>query len=127
MSRSRTLIGSWSLRSLAIAGVLVVQSGCNLLGGAGHVQPALFQTAPLRSAQGGADRIYFISTQSETVSVGGGRSISRVRTEYLHIDLWAIDAATANVTWRKRLRTYEGDARSGAMLRTTPSLRSGSR
>ncbi|MEO8460863.1 MAG: PA2928 family protein [Dokdonella sp.] len=80
------------------------------------LQAALFQTAPLRTAQGGTDRIYLLSTQSQTLIFRSGRSITDVRTDYLHIDLWAIDATTATVAWRKRLRTYEGKEREGRIL-----------
>lgn len=80
------------------------------------LQAALFQTAPLRTAQGGTDRVYLLSTQSQTLIFRSGRSISEVRTDYLHIDLWAIDAATATVAWRKRLRSYKGKEREGRIL-----------
>ena len=106
---------------LGIAGLWVVQQG----GGAGlrqvlttggfkQLQPALFQSAPLRTDQGGADRVYLLSTQSETITDPlGRRSANRIRRELLHVDLWAIDARTATLAWRKRLRTYEGAERSG--------------
>ncbi|HEX7804184.1 MAG TPA: PA2928 family protein [Pseudoxanthomonas sp.] len=110
---------------LGIAGLWVLQQG----GGAGlrqvlttggfkQLQPALFQSAPLRTDQGGADRLYLLSTQSETITGAmSRRSANRVRRDLLHVDLWAIDARTATVAWRKRLRTYEGDERSGRDLR----------
>lgn len=80
------------------------------------LQPALFQTAPLRTAQGGADRVYLLSTQSETVIRLSRRGASHLRRDYLYVDLWAIDAATMGVAWRKRLRTYEDDERDGRNL-----------
>lgn len=78
-------------------------------------QPALFQSAPLRTAQGGADRVYLLSVQSETITQlsFGRRTSSRPRRDLLHVDLWAIDAATGTLAWRKRLRTFEGEARAG--------------
>jgi hypothetical protein len=90
--------------------------GLLALGERRELQPALFQTPPLRTAQGGMDRAYLLSTQSETVIRFSRRGLSQLRREYLHIDLWAIDAATANLAWRKRLRTYEGRQREGRNL-----------
>jgi len=82
------------------------------------LQPALFQAAPLRTDQGGTDRVYLLSTQSETITQFAGiRRSSRPRRDLLHVDLWAINADTASVAWRKRLRTYEGDERAGRDLR----------
>lgn len=82
------------------------------------LQPALFQSAPLRTDQGGADRVHLLSAQSETVTgLAGRRSNTRPRRDYLHVDLWAIDANTATLAWRKRLRTYEGEERQGRDLR----------
>lgn len=82
----------------------------------GGLQAALFQSAPLRTAQGGVDRVYLLSTQSQTVIFRSGRGMTEIRNDYLHIDLWAIDAATTTVAWRKRLRTYEGKERAGRIL-----------
>lgn len=83
-----------------------------------QLQPALFQSAPLRTAQGGVDRVYLLGIQSETVAgMSGRRSNNRPRRELLHVDLWAIDAGNANLAWRKRLRTYEGEERAGRDLR----------
>ena len=81
------------------------------LGEKRELQPALFQTPPLRTAQGGVDRAYLLSTQRETVIRLSRLGLSPLRHEYLHIDLWAIDAATAKLAWRERLRTYEGRER----------------
>lgn len=118
-------LGVLLLVLLGIAGLWVVQQG----GGAGlrqvlatggfkQLQPALFQSAPLRTDQGGADRVYLLSTQSETITGAmGRRSANRVRRELLHVDLWAIDARNATLAWRKRLRTYEGAERAGRDLR----------
>ncbi len=84
--------------------------------GSRGLQPALFQAAPLRTTHGGVDRVYFISTQSQAVSFRSGRSVSEVRNDYLHIDLWAIDTETATVAWRRRLRTFQDDEREGRIL-----------
>jgi hypothetical protein len=80
------------------------------------MQPA---GAPLRTAQGGVDRVYVLGSQSETIVPlrlfpDHG---PRAPRQYLHVDLWAIDAATARLAWRKRLRTYEGNARRNMDLR----------
>ncbi len=84
-----------------------------------ELQPALFQSAPLRTAQGGADRVYLVSSQSETITrIADRRSRRPSRRELLHFDLWAIDPTTATVAWRKRLRTLEGAQRAGVDLRS---------
>lgn len=80
------------------------------------LEPALFQTAPLRTAAGGGDLVYLVSTQSETVTRFTRRPGRGVRRDYLHVDLWAIDATGATVAWRKRLRSYEGKEREGRIL-----------
>jgi hypothetical protein len=84
-----------------------------------ELQPALFQSAPLRTDQDGADRVYLLGIQSETITQlsFGRRTSSRPRRDLLHVDLWAIDAATGTLAWRKRLRTYEGEERAGRDLR----------
>lgn len=108
------IAGLWVLQEGGAAGLRQVLT----TGGFKQLQPALFQTAPLRTDQGGADRLYLLSTQSETITGSlGRRSANRVRRELLHVDLWAIDARTATLAWRKRLRTYEGTERSGRDLR----------
>ncbi len=80
------------------------------------LQPALFQTAPLRTAQGGVDRVYVVSTQSQTEIFRSARSVTETRTDTLHVDLWAVDAATATVAWRKRLRTFKNKELEGRIL-----------
>ena len=84
-----------------------------------ELQPALFQSAPLRTDQGGADRVYLLSVQSETITQlsFGRRTSSRPRRDLLHVDLWAIDASNGTLAWRKRLRSYEGEQRAGRDLR----------
>jgi len=84
-----------------------------------QLQPALFQSAPLRTDQGGADRVYLLGIQSETITQPslGRRASSRPRRDLLHVDLWAIDASNGSLAWRKRLRTYEGEERAGRDLR----------
>ncbi|MBL0163237.1 MAG: hypothetical protein IPP82_06235 [Xanthomonadales bacterium] len=116
-----------SIGSIALA-VLAAITLFALSGGLGHVlgwiqagerrglQAALFQSAPLRTTQDGLDRAYLVSTQSESVYFGSGRGVSQVRRDDLHVDLWAIDAASATVAWRRRLRTFEGSQREGRML-----------
>lgn len=101
---------------LLLMGAIPALPGCGQSSAAGELQPALFQSAPLRTAQGGADRVYLVSTQSQTVYLVSGRSHNRLRTDYLHVDLWALDAATATVAWRKRLRSYSGQEREGRIL-----------
>ena len=81
-----------------------------------ELQPALFQGAPLRSRNGGRDRVYLIGTQSEKVLTFSRRSPHLTRRHYLHVDLWAVDADVNEVAWRKRLRSYEGRQREGRIL-----------
>ena len=112
--------------ALALAGIvgwiaiqgdpMVPLQGLLALGERRELQPALFQTPPLRTAQGGVDRAYLLSTQLETVIRFSRRGRSPVRHEYLHVDLWAIDAAKTNLAWRKRLRTYADREREGRNL-----------
>ena len=107
--------------AVALIGLLLSGDAGNPLStlfGAGNrgLHAALFQTAPLRTAQGGVDRVYFISTQSQTWVFRGARSISESRADYLHVDLWAIDAATDTVAWRRRLRTYTNEERRDRIL-----------
>ncbi|MGH8025863.1 MAG: PA2928 family protein, partial [Pseudoxanthomonas sp.] len=108
------IVGLWVLKEGGGAGLRQVLSS----GGFSQLQPALFQSAPLRTDQGGADRVYLLSTQSETITGPmGRRSSNRVRRDLLHVDLWAIDARTGTLAWRKRLRSYEGEQRAGRDLR----------
>ncbi len=107
--------------AIGLAVLFVVRGGrvvSTLLGlDANHgLQPALFQTAPLRTTQNGVDRVYVVSTQQQTLRFRGGRSISEARTDYLHIDLWAINAATATVAWRRRLHSFKDDEIGGRIL-----------
>jgi hypothetical protein len=81
-----------------------------------ELEPALFQGAPLRTSNGGRDLVYLVSTQSEAVLAASRRPARVFRRDYLHIDVWAIDAANATVAWRKRLRSYEGKEREGRIL-----------
>lgn len=119
-------LGVMLLVLLSIIGLWVLRAGDGAelqqlltTGEIRELQPALFQTAPLRTAQGGADRVYLLGTQSETITrFARRRSLNTLpRRDLLHVDLWAIDANTASVAWRKRLRSYEGEARAGRDLR----------
>lgn len=74
---------------------------------------------PLRTDQGGADLVYVLATQSERIVPLRLRKVTpRPPRQLLHVDLWAVDAVTAKLAWRKRLRTYEGAAREGIDLRS---------
>jgi hypothetical protein len=81
-----------------------------------ELEPALFQAAPLRTANGGRDLVYLVATQSETVYSRSRRPSRSFRRDYLHVDLWAIDARDATVAWRARLRSYQGGERAGRVL-----------
>jgi len=73
------------------------------------VEPAALRGAPLRTAQGGADRVYLLTTQSEHIVPLwlGLRRGARQPRHLLHVDLWAFAGASAEPAWRKRLRTFE--------------------
>lgn len=69
------------------------------------VQPADLRDAPLRLG----DTVYLLTTQTERIvplRIGVRGRLGTPR-EMLHVDLWAIDAATATARWRRRLHTYE--------------------
>jgi hypothetical protein len=72
------------------------------------LQPAERRGAVLRTQDGG-DRLYFLTTQAERIVplwIGRRSPVSQPR-HLLHVDLWALDAATAQPVWRRRLRTFE--------------------
>lgn len=72
------------------------------------LQPADLRGPPLRTAQGGADRVYVLTTQSERIiPLRFGRVSSMTAHDFLHVDLWAFDPASGQPAWRRRLRTYE--------------------
>lgn len=83
-----------------------------------ELQPAVFQTAPLRTNQGGADRVYLLSIQSETITtIPSRRQLNPRRRDLLYVDLWAVDAATTTLAWRIRLRSFEDNERAGRDFR----------
>lgn len=81
-----------------------------------ELEPATFQGPPLRTSNGGRDLVYLVSTQAEAVLAASRRPTRLSRRDYLHFDLWAIDAASTSVAWRKRLRSFEGTEREGRSL-----------
>jgi hypothetical protein len=82
-----------------------------------RLEPMQVSGAPLRTAQGGVDRIYVLGTQAETqIPLRPRRGFSQNFKRLLHVDLWAIDADGAHVAWRKRLRTFAEGERSGLDL-----------
>ncbi len=105
------LVGWPTLREVLLTGVIR------------RLEPARLQGPALRTAQGGADRVYLLSLQSETVVEvklrGGGDDRRR---HLLHVDLWAIDPASATVAWRRRLRSFEDRATDGLDLRSIEIL-----
>lgn len=111
---------AWVLIASGLAGPLLrLLSGREMR----DFRPALFQSAPLRTSRGGSDRIYLVSTQSETQTQLSGRMrISDIRRNLLHVDLWAIDATSTTLAWRKRLRTYDDEDSSGIDLRSFAPL-----
>ncbi|MES2475471.1 MAG: PA2928 family protein [Verrucomicrobiota bacterium] len=62
---------------------------------------------PVYQSDEHGDRLYFLTSQWEKriSRIGGTRySSSRKTTSWLHVDLWALDAATAQPVFRKRLK-----------------------
>ncbi len=73
---------------------------------------------PVRLADEQGDRLYYLTSQWEKriTRVGGYRSSSGSRTtSWLFIDLWAVDAATAQPVFRKRLKKDKVHGDSVAM------------
>ena len=62
---------------------------------------------PLRLTSDAGDAFFMVTAQQETRTVGGtGRWATYHGFETVtHLDLWRLDARTAQPTWRKRLRT----------------------
>lgn len=83
-----------------------------------ELEPARIQGPLLRTGQGGADRVYVLSLQSESLLEvklrAGGHDRRR---DLLHVDLRALDPASATVAWKRRLRTFEDRASDGVDLR----------
>ncbi len=74
------------------------------------LQPAELRGAPLRAVWSGVDRVYLLTTQSErVVPLRLGRVSAMRARQFLHVDLWAFDAGTARVAWRRRVRSFEDD------------------
>ncbi len=111
--------GTWAWRAGREAGV-----GKLFTTGEIHeLEPGLFPSAPLRTAQGGADRVYLLSIQAESITrLLGRRGIRPSRTDLLHVDLWAIDGTTGQLAWRQRLRSFRDGERHGRDLRAIDLL-----
>ncbi len=83
-----------------------------------ELKPARLQGPLLRTARGGADRIYLLTTQSETiVRIKRRATESGNSRQMLHVDLWAIDPATVRPAWRRRLHTFVNHEADGLDLR----------
>ncbi len=68
--------------------------------------------------QGEGERLYYLTSQWEKriQRVGGTRFSSNMKTtSWLHIDLWALDAGTAQPVFRKRLKKDKVNGDSAAM------------
>ncbi len=75
------------------------------------LMPAEVRGAPLRTSEGGADRVYLLTTQSERIVPLRLGRVQNIRArQMLHVDLWAFDPATAQPAWRRRIRTFEDDS-----------------
>ena len=72
------------------------------------LEPAELRGPPLRTAQGGVDRVYLLTTQSERiVPLRLGRVAAMKARQLLHVDVWAFDASTGQPAWRRRVRSFE--------------------
>ena len=92
---------------------ILLLGGAALLWKVGRWQSQLSLTppdilgGPVRLKDEHGDRLYYLTSQWEKriSSVGGSRSSSsRKTTSWLFIDLWAVDAATAQPVFRKRIK-----------------------
>ncbi len=69
--------------------------------------PPEILAGPVHQSNEHGDRLYYLTSQWEKriSRVGGTRfSTNRKTTSWLHVDLWALDAATAQPVFRKRLK-----------------------
>lgn len=98
--------------------------GCGILAWQLFVQQRLSLSQPdirggvTRVADADGDRLYYLTTQWEkrVIYVGGSRTGSSSRTvSWLNTDLWAIDVATAQPVFRKRLKRSKENPDSAAM------------
>ncbi len=72
----------------------------------------------VRSEDNHGERLYYLTSQWEkrTYTLGGGRSSYSTKTEsWLNIDLWTLDAATAQPVSRKRIKREKVNADAKAM------------
>lgn len=72
-----------------------------------ELEPPRTVEVPLRVSDASGDAVFLLTTQYETRVTGGG---SRWRTlqgfeKVMHVDIWRLDATTAQPVWRKRLLT----------------------
>ncbi len=119
-----------ALSLLGLAALTIVQLGGGarlrealLTGQIRDLEPARVQGPLLRTAQGGADRVYVLTLQSESVLEAKLRSGGHDRRRHLlHVDLRALDPATATVAWKRRLRTFENRALERLDLRQIEML-----
>lgn len=104
------LIGGFAI--LALIAVLIGK------GTQFHLSPVEIMGGPVRLADEQGDRLYLLTGQWEkrVTRMGGPRSSSSTRTVGWHnIDLWALDAATAQPIFRRRLKRAKVNADSVAM------------
>jgi len=104
---------------------LVLIGGAALLWKLGRWESRLFLTppdilgGPVRVKDENGDRLYYLTSQWEKriSSVGGSRysSSSQRTTSWLFIDLWAVDAATAQPVFRKRIKKDKVNGDEAAM------------
>jgi hypothetical protein len=80
--------------------------------------PAEILGGPVRVVDARGDRLYYLTSQWEKrlSRFGGPRSSSGTRTVgWLNVDLWALDAATAQPAFRKRLKRDKVNGDTAAM------------
>lgn len=112
----RVLLAALTALVLVCVGYLLVALGPHFAaldwqavtrGYARILQPAEPRGAMLRTAQGGADRVYLLTTQSERiVPLRFGTGTPMEPYDQLHVDLWAFDPVAARPQWRRRLRSF---------------------
>lgn len=130
LTAARVLRLGAALALLGMAALSVVELGhwprlreVLLTGEIHDLEPARIQGPLMRTAQGGADRVYLLSLQSDTVIEAKLRSGGHDRMRHLlHVDLRALDPASATIAWQRRLRTFEDGASDGLDLRAIELL-----
>ena len=114
-TRARTGIAS-AATGLWLMAALLALSACTET--RHFLTPPDVSGGPVRIADASGDRVYLLTTQWQKRQLFfSGRAVSsRGRTvSQLNVDLWVLDAATAQLVFRRRIREAEVNADAAAM------------